>query len=86
MLGIQIQQTRVYQDAKADGEKILVLKMLDRKLGNITSEIRSQVNNLSIEQLESLGESLLDFSQMGDLISWLDTNQIDRTTILDRSD
>jgi predicted transposase YdaD len=82
MLGIELQQTRVYQEAKADGEKLVVLKMLDRKLGNIniTPEIRSRVNNLSIEQLESLSESLLDFGQMSDLMSWLDTNQIDRVS------
>jgi predicted transposase/invertase (TIGR01784 family) len=80
MLGIEIQQTRVYQDAKADGEKILVLKQLDRKLGNITPEIRSRVNSLNIEQLESLGEALLDFVQMSDLIGWLDANQIDRVS------
>ena len=80
MLGITIQQTRVYQDAKADGEKIVVLKQLDRKLGNITTEIRSRVNSLSIEQLESLSESLLDFGQMSDLIEWLDANQIDRSS------
>jgi predicted transposase YdaD len=78
MFGIEIEQTRVYQDAKADGEKIVVLKQLDRKLGNITPEIRSRVNNLSIEQLESLSESLLDFAQMSDLIGWLDAHQIDR--------
>jgi predicted transposase/invertase (TIGR01784 family) len=80
MLGIEIQQTRVYQDAKADGEKIVVLKMLDRKLGSITPESRSRVNNLSIEQLESLSESLLDFGQMSDLIGWLDVHQIDRSS------
>jgi predicted transposase YdaD len=80
MLGIELQQTRVYQEAKADGEKIVVLKQLDRKLGNITTEIRSRVNNLSIEQLESLSESLLDFGRMSDLIGWLDTNQIDRVS------
>ena len=45
MFGIEIQQTRVYQDAKADGEKIVLLKMLDRKLGSITPEIRARVNN-----------------------------------------
>jgi predicted transposase YdaD len=80
MLGIEIQQTRVYQDAKADGEKIVVIKQLTRKLGNIniTPEIRSRVNNLSIEQLESLSESLLDFGQMSDLIGWLDADQGDR--------
>jgi predicted transposase/invertase (TIGR01784 family) len=80
MLGIELQQTRVYQEAKADGEKIVVLKQLDRKLGNITTEIRSRVNNLNIEQLESLSESLLDFGQMSDLIGWLDANQIDRVS------
>lgn len=78
MFGIEIQQTRVYQDAKADGEKIVLLKMLDRKLGSITPEIRARVNNLSIEQLESLSESLLDFGQMSDLIGWLDAHQSDR--------
>jgi predicted transposase YdaD len=82
MLGIELQQTRVYQEAKADGEKIVVLKMLDRKLGNIniTPEIRSRVNNLSIEQLESLSESLLDFGQMSDLIGWLDAHPGDRVS------
>jgi predicted transposase YdaD len=82
MLGIELQQTRVYQEAKADGEKIVVLKMLDRKLGNIniTPEIRSRVNNLNIEQLESLSESLLDFGQMSDLIGWLDAHPGDRVS------
>jgi predicted transposase YdaD len=77
-----LQQTRVYQEAKADGEKIVVLKMLDRKLGNIniTPEIRSRVNNLNIEQLESLSESLLDFGQMSDLIGWLDAHPGDRVS------
>jgi Domain of unknown function (DUF4351) len=55
--------------------------MLDRKLGNITTEIRSRVNNLSIEQLESLSESLLGFGQMSDLIGWLDAHNIDRTMV-----
>ena len=80
MLGIELQQTRVYQEAKADGEKIVVIKMLDRKLGNITPGVRLRVNSLSIEQLESLGEALLDFGQISDLISWLDTHQIDRVS------
>ena len=75
MLGIELQQTQVYQEAKVDGEQILVLKQLTRKLGTITSEVRAQVNNLNIEQLESLGEDLLDFSQMSDLLAWLDRDR-----------
>ncbi len=74
MLGIELQQTRVYQEAKADGEQILVLKILTRKLGNISPEIRSRISSLTIEKIELLGEDLLDFTQIDDLLAWLDTN------------
>jgi predicted transposase/invertase (TIGR01784 family) len=74
MLGIELQQTRVYQDAQADGEQRLVLKLLIRKFGSIPSEVRSRVNSLTIERLESLGEDLLDFTSIADLETWF--NQI----------
>jgi Domain of unknown function (DUF4351) len=74
MLGIELQQTRVYQYAQVDGEQRLVLKLLTRKFGNINPEVRSRVNNLNIERLESLGEDLLDFTSMADLETWLSQN------------
>ncbi len=82
MLGIELEQTRVYQDAKADGkiegkiegEQALVLKQLTRKLGTIKPEIIARVNSLKSERIESLGEDLLDFTQMSDLLAWLDAN------------
>jgi predicted transposase/invertase (TIGR01784 family) len=82
MLGIELEQTRVYQDAKADGkiegkiegEQALVFRLLTRKLGTIKPEIKARVSSLKIEQLESLGEDLLDFTQMSDLLAWLDVN------------
>jgi predicted transposase/invertase (TIGR01784 family) len=90
MLGIELQQTRVYQEAKAEGETIgevrglergrteegqsLVLKQLTRKFGKIDSELQARVNSLKIDRIESLGEALLDFTQMGDLLAWLDGN------------
>ncbi|WP_373542281.1 Rpn family recombination-promoting nuclease/putative transposase [Chamaesiphon sp.] len=87
MLGIELQQTRVYRDAFAEGEvrglerglqqeRGLVLKLLNRKLGNIHPEIQARVSSLTIEQIESLGEDLLDFTQMGDLLAWLDTHRL----------
>ncbi len=74
MLGIELQQTRVYQEAQVDGEQRLVLKQLMRKLDNITPEIRSRVNSLNIDRLESLGEDLLDFTSIADLEAWLNQN------------
>jgi predicted transposase YdaD len=85
MLGIELQQTRVYQEAKAEGqaeereiglqrERALILKLLNRKLGNLSPQLQSQVSALSIDRVESLGETLLDFSSMTDLESWLSQN------------
>jgi Domain of unknown function (DUF4351) len=42
---------------------------LTRKLGTIKPEIKVRVNSLKIEQLESLGEDLLDFTQMSDFLA-----------------
>ena len=74
MLGIELQQTRVYQDARTDEGRSLVLKLLTRKLGNISPEIQARVNSLTIDRVGSLGEDLLDFTQMEDLNSWLATD------------
>jgi predicted transposase YdaD len=60
----------------------LVLKQLTRKLGEIPSNVRSQVESLSVEQLEALGEALLDFANLDDLMNWLrsaSTTKVDRT-------
>jgi predicted transposase/invertase (TIGR01784 family) len=85
MLGIELQQTRVYQEAKAEGkaeereiglqrERALVLKQLNRKLGNLSTQLQSEVSALSIDNIESLGEALLDFNSIADLESWLSQN------------
>ncbi len=78
MLGIDLEQTRVYREAKAEGlelgqqqEKALVLKLLVRKLGNLSPQVQTRVLALEIERVESLGEALLDFTAMVDLEAWL---------------
>jgi len=53
------------------GEKALVLKLLTRKLGSLSIEVTAKVNALNLEQLETLGEALLDFTTVADLESWL---------------
>jgi hypothetical protein len=34
-----------------------------------------QIQTLSLEQIENLGEALLDFATIDDLLNWLQTNQ-----------
>jgi Domain of unknown function (DUF4351) len=53
------------------GERSLILRQLTRKIGIIALNVESQIAVLSISQLESLGEALLDFSGSADLDEWL---------------
>jgi len=49
----------------------LILRLLPRQVGELSEATIEQVNQLSIEALDSLGEALLDFDQMDDLHQWL---------------
>jgi hypothetical protein len=71
MLGISLQETRVYQEARADEAKLLILRQLTRRLTEVPEPIKVNINALSINQLESLGKALLDFSSLSDLETWL---------------
>ncbi|QSJ15329.1 Rpn family recombination-promoting nuclease/putative transposase [Nostoc sp. UHCC 0702] len=50
------------------------LRLLNRRFGKIDSLIIERLQLLSTEQLESLGEEFLDFSNVSDLIAWLERN------------
>ncbi|GAB1545051.1 DUF4351 domain-containing protein [Scytonema sp. NUACC21] len=52
----------------------LVLKQLNRQVGQLPETITEQVKTLSVPQLEALGEALLDFTSLADLETWLATN------------
>jgi len=53
------------------GEASLVLRQLTKRFGELEFSTRSQIQNLSVNQLEVLGESLLDFANRDDLATWL---------------
>lgn len=75
MLEISLQETRVYQEAKADEATLLILRQLARRVGELPASVRSQIEALPLAQLESLGEALLDFCAIADLDAWLQANQ-----------
>lgn len=75
MLGIRLEETRVYQEAKQDEALSLILRLLSRQLNQTLPEaMRAQVQALPLLQLEALGEALLSFQQLADLQHWLQQN------------
>jgi heme oxygenase len=53
------------------GERSLILRLLVRRMGVLSNPIQAQVEALSLEQVEALGEALLDFTDLADLEAWL---------------
>ena len=84
-----IKQTRVYQEAKQEGRQEgrqegkkdeatnLLLRILSKRFGKLGDSYIQNINSLNIEQLENLGEALLDFTDINDLETWL-KSEIDK--------
>jgi len=53
-------------------EQNLVIRQLKRRLGSLTTHLEDQVKQLPIEEVEALGEALLDFEREEDLVAWLE--------------
>lgn len=60
------------EQGQKQGELKLVMRLLNRRLGEITPLLQARIENLSITQLENLGEALLDFTSLSDLEAWMD--------------
>ena len=59
------------QKGRQEEGQSLILRQLTRRFGAVSSEVTSQIESLSLAQLEDLGEALLDFSTLTDLEQWL---------------
>jgi predicted transposase/invertase (TIGR01784 family) len=79
MLGLNLtEEPRAIREAKEEGreegreegERVLILRQLTKKVGELDQSMRDRVSTLSSEQLELLGEALLDFSAIRDLEAW----------------
>ena len=62
-------------EGRLEGEQRLVIRQLNRRLGEIDASLTEQVRGISIAQLEALGEALLNFSRVADLQAWF--NQLE---------
>lgn len=70
-----MQESVIYQDILQKGEqkgefKILNLQ-LNRRFGQIDISIQERIRQLNADKLEVLAQELLDFSDVSDLVNWL---------------
>ncbi|RCJ42755.1 hypothetical protein A6770_07715 [Nostoc minutum NIES-26] len=74
-----MQEAPLYQEIIQEGMKRgkleLVLRLLNRRIGAVSPALQSQIQGLSITQLDALSEALLDFSAQSDLATWLQTQE-----------
>jgi Domain of unknown function (DUF4351) len=63
------------EEGKVEGRDLatraLAIRLLTKKVGNLSPELLARVNGLSLERVEALAEDLLDFKQVGDLERWM---------------
>jgi Domain of unknown function (DUF4351) len=63
------------QVGRQDGKQALILRLLSKRVGTVSSEVETRVKALSLAMLEELFDAALDFTQMNDLMMWLDGHQ-----------
>ena len=71
---IAASEQRGEQRGELKGYQELVLRILKKKIGSLSVELEAQVKTLSLAQAENLGEMLLDFTEINDLLQWLEDN------------
>jgi len=60
------------EEAREEEARSLVMRLLSRRFGDLPPSAQIQIEQLTLEQAESLAEALLDFTSVKDLQSWLE--------------
>jgi predicted transposase/invertase (TIGR01784 family) len=67
-------RAQLMQEGIKAGQRALILRMLERRVGVVNPDVVSRIGELSVEQLESLVEEVVGFSSLSDLMVWLEQN------------
>jgi Domain of unknown function (DUF4351) len=70
-----IRETKRTKQPEPNNTDLPMLWILAPTLSKPILALESRVKALPLAQLEELGEALLDFSQMNDLVAWLDVDR-----------
>ncbi|MFP4009859.1 MAG: DUF4351 domain-containing protein [Spirulinaceae cyanobacterium] len=71
-----MRESVVYQRILQEGidrEKRFILRLLQRRIGTVSEDLQARLVTLSLEQMEALGEALLEFESEADVVRWLDS-------------
>lgn len=62
-----------HQEGRQEGEVTLLLRLLQRRCGELAPTVKERIAHLSLSHLEALGEAVLEFRGAADLEQWLAT-------------
>ena len=68
-------EKRGEQRGRELGEQRTIIRLLNRRFGELDSSLVDRITTLNIEKLDNLADALLDFSNINDLVNWLNDNQ-----------
>ena len=75
--GLQEGRKEGRKEGEKQGEIRLLIRQLSRRFSTIDTRCLQMINQLSLEQLEDLGEALLDFGDITELDSWLKSRLVE---------
>jgi predicted transposase/invertase (TIGR01784 family) len=59
------------EEGRLSERSLMLLRLLPRTVGELSDDLKTQINQLSIEKLDALTELFLDFTDLNDLVNWL---------------
>lgn len=59
------------REGKEEGEKVLLLRLLNKRFGKLKPTLSKKIAQLSLEEVEQLSDDFLSFSAIEDLQQWL---------------
>ena len=72
--GIEIGREEGIGIGREEGMRILVKRQIRRKFGEVPPEVQTQIEQLSLEKLDILGDEIFDLAIIADLENWLANN------------
>jgi predicted transposase YdaD len=78
-----MRESVIFQDILEEGKQVgrqeeaisLIMRLLTRRCGTMDAQLQQRIRDLSLVRQEDLAEALLDFSEISDLVAWLEENQ-----------